>query len=637
MPETRMPETRSDDHLLPALPIKALSSRREKDAFASTVSTYLRAVHQRLVTEHEKDVTLLQQENQSLREELLRFRGQEPGARTATTCDIDQAQLAFVPREEFLQCQDQGATQETKRGDVDSNGGSTSCVDGATYNGKKGRFDNSSDGKEDPSNVANGSAQATSKPDAGQETAAHLKQISKEMAMRDRTNGLYEDGRPVPMNDRLKTQHTLDVETGMQENRLQRLVFSNRFELASGAIILANTVVMALQLQYHGFEKDYILNGCNLPEPPDPKKPHDCTRKNAEDTWPGADTAFEIFNVTFNFLFLVELLLRIGANRWKSIKNGWIWFDAIVVSVGIVDVLVKDALAFNPGMMRAVRLVRLVRLLKVFQAMSSFDSLFLLLKALFASREALVWSFLILGMVQLIVGLFLCQILQDFLGDDSVDMDSRRKVYEFFGTFSRTMLTMFEITMANWIVSCRALTDNVTEWFMVFYIAYRCMFCFAILKVIAAVFITETNRVLESDDELTVMKHNRAEMGFRNRLVALFKAIDPDGTGTLGWNQLDELMTDEALSASVTVLGFSVHDFEKLFWLLDDGSGKIEIHEFVNKMEKLKGQSKEIDTLTMLKLAHHLDIKISYLLDAQGLLEKRNELEMAEEELACRV
>ena len=44
--------------------------------------------------------------------------------------------------------------------------------------------------------------------------------------------------------------------------------------------------------------------------------------------------------------------------------------------------------------------------------------------------------------------------------------DKFELVYTYFGTFSRSLLTMFEITLANWPPVCRALTENVTEpWF----------------------------------------------------------------------------------------------------------------------------------------------------------------------------
>lgn len=455
-------------------------------------------------------------------------------------------------------------------------------------------------------------------------TAAHLHNFK---ASTMKANVLYDE--PAKHHDTALMQtmihHTHEAaHLKVQEMTLiQRLVFTNLFEVVSGMIIMCNTIVMALQLQYSGFDAGFDLKDPQSPRP-------------AADTWPGAEVAFFYCNIVFNTLFTIELFLRVGAHRCSSLKSGWIWFDVIVVSVGIVDIVAQDALAFNPGMMRVIRLVRLVRLLKVFQAMSSFDSLFLLLKAMHASQQALIWSFLILGLCQLVVGLFLCQLVQDFIADDTNSQEARIKIFQFFGTFSRSMLTMFEVTMANWVPSCRALAYEVSEFFIIFYIFYRCMFCFAVLKVIAAVFITETNRVLEHDDELTVMKADREKRLFLHKVVKAFHKIDTEGRGKFGWEHLEKLMHDEELSVMITTLGFQKHDFEKLFWLIDDGSGEISINDFVGKMGKLKGFSKTIDILTMLKLVHRMDQKIQHLLE-KLFHESGNDLEIAEEELACRV
>lgn len=48
--------------------------------------------------------------------------------------------------------------------------------------------------------------------------------------------------------------------------------------------------------------------------------------------------------------------------------------------------------------------------------------------------------------------------------------------------FSRTFLTMFEIMFANWSPPCRVLMENMSEWFSIFFLAYRCVLgCLAAL------------------------------------------------------------------------------------------------------------------------------------------------------------
>ena len=37
----------------------------------------------------------------------------------------------------------------------------------------------------------------------------------------------------------------------------------------------------------------------------------------------------------------------------------------------------------------------------------------------------------------------------------------RQKVFLYFGSFTRSMVTLFEITLGNWVPVCRTLMDNI--------------------------------------------------------------------------------------------------------------------------------------------------------------------------------
>mmetsp|Transcript_81401 Transcript_81401/g.141001 ORF Transcript_81401/g.141001 Transcript_81401/m.141001 type:complete len:600 (+) Transcript_81401:71-1870(+) len=551
--------------------------------FNRVVVAQLQSLEDQLVHEKEKSIELLRSELQRIRDELLQFDDEGSPPATAKVTHFSEETVTVLDIDEYAWEQQVQASLVMQEDDTSPN---------------------------------------ADEPDLDDKDASGLKAVLRKSMHNERTQRLYHS---TSKRTRAKvvTHFGGHMPSAPHEwTTLQRVVFSSTFEIVCGAIILANTVILALQLQYYGFDAGHELKFPGID-------------KDAKNTWPGADKVFTGFNIVFNLSFAIELLLRIGANKWRSPLSGWIWFDALIVLTGLVDTL--GWLTFNPTILRCARLLRLVRLLKVFQAMSAFDSLFLLLKAFHASQQALVWSFLVLGLVQIVVGLSLCQLLQDFYYDNDVLVDDRRKVFEYFGTFSRTVLTMYEITMGNWVPSCRALHDHASQWFILFYIAYRCMFCFAMLKVIAAVFITETNRVLESDDELTVMKHDRAESNFKHKLARILRAIDPHNkSGKFGWHQLDRIITSQEVSHLITSLHFEIHDFEKLFWLLDDGSGEISVDEFVNKMSKLKGLSKTIDMLSMLKLGHRISQNVEKIAQLVRVATK-NDLQDEEEMLACRI
>merc|ERR1711992_387778 len=116
----------------------------------------------------------------------------------------------------------------------------------------------------------------------------------------------------------------------------------------------------------------------------------------------------------------------------------------------------------------------------------------------------------------------LSQLLQPWLVDEDVDPDKRRRVYRYYGTFSYTMVTMFEIHLANWSPACRVLVDEVSEWYGVFFIAYRCLAGFAVLNVINAVFIQQTMKVAANNMDIMIMQKNKQEKQYRNRFREVF-------------------------------------------------------------------------------------------------------------------
>lgn len=373
-------------------------------------------------------------------------------------------------------------------------------------------------------------------------------------------------------------------------------VLSNAFEILSGGLILLNTVVMCIEAQYDGYNLGHRLI-----------RPKTYT-KTTFWTWSGAEDMFVILDLVFNVMFSIELLLRAYAHACESFRMAWMWFDTVIVGLGMVDMF-SGGIGIDPTMLRLVRVVRLIRLLKIFKAMSSFDSLFLLVKAIHASVQALLWSFLLLLLVQMGVALFLCQVLHSFISNEDNDMEARDKVFAYFGTFYRAMMTMFEITLANWVPSCRTLVEEVNEIFFLFYMVYRCMFCFAVLKVIAAVFISETNRVLASDAELTLMKVQREKLVYTAQLKALLVAIDANHDKTITWPEMEVFLMDAGLSAWLATVGLDRSDFEKLFWLIEK-DGVCDVEKFVGMIGQLKGHAKTVDLLNLFKVVHKMDKKM---------------------------
>eukprot|EP00928_Gymnodinium_smaydae_P099020 TRINITY_DN9344_c0_g2_i1.p1 TRINITY_DN9344_c0_g2~~TRINITY_DN9344_c0_g2_i1.p1 ORF type:complete len:561 (+),score=144.59 TRINITY_DN9344_c0_g2_i1:127-1809(+) len=420
-----------------------------------------------------------------------------------------------------------------------------------------------------------------------------------------------QDGKPLPPARRysskriqaLVDEHHMEDDGGISS--INKMVRHGLFEVTSMSFIVLNTIVMALEIQYMGVGIGYSL-----------EYPGFITKPG--DAWPGAETSFKLMSVVFLTIFTIELIFRMIAMRWKAARSAWIWLDGFLIIVSFFDVLnrfnISSLVDMNPSMMRIARLARVLRMTKVLKSRNAFHSLFLLMKSIQASVSALFWSFLLLLFIMVVGGMLINQLLFTFFTDEQVDITRRHAVFKYFGTFSSMMISMFEVTLGNWAVPARLLMNNVDEIWGYFIIIYSCMFCFAVVNVIRAVFITETNRVAAGDDEVAMMNKERAAKNYVAKLHDLFEELDDSGDGKVTRGEFEQLLTDSVMKRFLSTLELEVADLDNLFRLLDDGDGSVMREEFVHGVATMKGTAKSIDVVTLLKVSRKMDEKIDRIL-----------------------
>merc|ERR1719223_2306679 len=174
------------------------------------------------------------------------------------------------------------------------------------------------------------------------------------------------------------------------------------------------------------------------------------------------------------------------------------------------------------------------------------DTLVLMVIAVRASIAVLFWGVVLLFATTTVSALLLQSLLEDFVSTDSpdVDMSARHAVHRRFGTYTRSMVTMWEITLANWVPPCRLLVDNVSEYFAIFVVAYKCIVGFAVLKVITGVFLHETFRTASLDDDLMIQQRRRARDKFKKKMIMFFDEADCDQHSFLSCDEFVEMIAD---------------------------------------------------------------------------------------------
>merc|ERR1719189_2080133 len=87
----------------------------------------------------------------------------------------------------------------------------------------------------------------------------------------------------------------------------------------------------------------------------------------------------------------------------------------------------------------------------------------------------------------------------------------------------------------------------------------------------------------------------------------LLQEIDSGCTGFISREELEEAFKSDKIRFSFKALDIDIHDSNYLFDMLDDdGSGEVDMEEFVTGCQRLKGNAKSIDIHTLIFTINHL-------------------------------
>lgn len=380
------------------------------------------------------------------------------------------------------------------------------------------------------------------------------------------------------------------------ERWTQRLVESSPFEIFFLVLICSNTFIMALESQYNGLGLGHDLKVPTFGE-------------TKQDLWPGAKEVFLVLEWIFGICFTFEVIIKIVGLRGQFFCDLWNLFDGVIVGSWLLDVLpVAFDLPIDPMVLRLVRLARLLRLVRLIKKLQGVDQLFLMMTTLKGSLSVLVWTVLFLLICQTMFALFCNQIIVSYyLENTSEDIVRQRETFKYFGTFTRSMLSMFEITLGNWVPVARNLYENVTPWWIFFSLLHKLSMGFAVLGVINGIFIQESMKVAACDDTILLIQKERQLRVHGAKMQAFFAACDESGDGKLDREEFIECLENPKIKTWLAAQELNVDDADRLFTLLGgEESGELTALDLVNGASKLKGPAKSMDLNMLLRDVHVL-------------------------------
>merc|ERR1712032_1597104 len=206
--------------------------------------------------------------------------------------------------------------------------------------------------------------------------------------------------------------------------------------------------------------------------------------------------------------------------------------------------------------------------------------------------------------------LLLVQLLQAVYFDETtvngltdVQRTKHHEMFSYFGTSTRSMLSMFEITLGNWPPVARLLSEEVSEWFSVICVVHKLTIGFAVVGVITGIVLQETFKVAQTDDLIMVRAKKRANETLRRKMQRLFKTLDKsNGDGKLTKQEFQTIGEAPNLQTWLSSLDIETDDLSTLFDLVDeDGSGFLTVDELANRIPRIKGPARGIDVLAIMR------------------------------------
>jgi len=216
----------------------------------------------------------------------------------------------------------------------------------------------------------------------------------------------------------------------------------------------------------------------------------------------------------------------------------------------------------------------------------------------------------------MVISLFLGSLLTElYLSNSEQPLANRRTVFTYFGTFSRAMFSVFEITLGNWPPISRELAENVSEWFMLFGVLHKLTLGFAFVGVVNGIFMQETFKVAATNDAIMVRNRQRMVNTHAKKMKMFFKQADTSGDDKIDRGEFKKMLSNPSVSTWLASMELDEADHDLLFSLIDDGDGMLTLPELVKGVARLRGSARSIDLVQVKRQLE--DIKIT--LEAAGL------------------
>jgi len=221
-----------------------------------------------------------------------------------------------------------------------------------------------------------------------------------------------------------------------------------------------------------------------------------------------------------------------------------------------------------------------------------------MVNAINSSFAVLFWCVILFIFLMTVPAIVVSQLLQPSIRT-SRDETQREELFQHWGTFTRSFITVFEITLANWGPRCRTLMEYVSERWAIFFIGYKCAVGFAVVQIVISTFIQQTFKAASKNEEIAIAEKRAASQAMMSTLGRLFEQIDESGDGMITEEEFKSVLNNDRVRAWFAAIDIDTSEIESLFKILDQGDGEVDKDAFISVAKAIKGPATRQDVYVL--------------------------------------
>jgi hypothetical protein len=184
-------------------------------------------------------------------------------------------------------------------------------------------------------------------------------------------------------------------------------------------------------------------------------------------------------------------------------------------------------------------------------------------------------------------------------------------VTKWYASLLRIILTLLQCITGgvDWYEAAEPL-EHISIWLYIWLVTYVVFIVLGALNILTGIFVERAQELSALDRDLVIHAETKRDKAFLTEMKGIFEEADFDGSGTISWKEFKEYLQNKDVRTYLAAQQLEAYDAKQLFNILADGNAErgledeeeeVTIENFVMGCQRLKGQAKSVDVITLLQ------------------------------------